>query len=204
VHRQLNSILPVHLEAPPRDEILAMFGAVDTDGNGFLARDEFRHFCTMLFSDDTKPHAISLVRVSREVITNLLMLPAACQIVSHYTAVVPLINRVPTVFLAPAITVRRHAIIIQLYKHLRAVHDSKVCPHRHLRANFFDSKCCYCNLQCRLEYLLQEMRRRRSSICTSEHLRSPVWSSFWLRICLEPHLMVPVLCFHCVGLRVRS
>jgi hypothetical protein len=108
---QLNSLLPVYLDPPPRDEILGMFGDVDTDGSGFLSRDEFRHFCTMLFSDDTKPHAISLARVSREVITNALMLPAACQVVSHYTAVVPVINRIPTVFLAPAITVRFSAMI---------------------------------------------------------------------------------------------
>ena len=60
----------------------------------------------MLFSDDKKPHAISLTRVSREMMTNLVVLPVACQVVSHYTAVVPLVNRIPTVFLAPAISVR--------------------------------------------------------------------------------------------------
>ena len=42
----------------------------------------------VLFSDDTKPHAVSIIRVSRELMMNLLVMPAACQLVSHYTAVV--------------------------------------------------------------------------------------------------------------------
>jgi hypothetical protein len=42
----------------------------------------------VLFSDDTKPHAVSIIRVSRELMMNLLVMPAACQLVPHYTAVV--------------------------------------------------------------------------------------------------------------------
>ena len=91
-----------------------MFGSVDSDKNGVLSRDEFRHFCTMLFSDDSKPHAVSLVKVSSEMVIKLLVLPAACQVVSHYTAVIPLINRVPTAFLAPAITVRTSTVYLCL------------------------------------------------------------------------------------------
>ena len=93
-----------YLEPPPRDEITAMYRVVDSDNNGFLAEGEFLHFGQLLFSDDTKPHAVSLVKVGRELTVQLLLLPAACEAVSRYTQVLPIVCHVPTVFFAPAIT----------------------------------------------------------------------------------------------------
>ena len=49
------------------EEVLAIYAEVDVDANHALSRDEFLHFCQQLFSDDAKPHAVSLLRAAREI-----------------------------------------------------------------------------------------------------------------------------------------
>ena len=104
IYGQLNATLPVYLEPPPREEITAMYRVVDDDNNRLLSEAEFLHFGQLLFSDDTKPHAVSLVKVGRELTVQLVLLPAACEMVSRYTQVLPIVCHIPTVFFAPAIT----------------------------------------------------------------------------------------------------